>query len=101
MIAASLRDEAADDDAFELDGEVALTDEPSSELARQDSNLDNLDQNQVCYRYTTGQIDEPNSSAGDGNLSVRFAADGSIASDEEPVRTARSQSDFAVGARRV
>ena len=74
MIAASLRDDAADDDAFELNGEVALTDEPSSELARQDSNLDNLDQNQVCYRYTTGQIDEPNSSAGDGNLSVRFAA---------------------------
>ncbi len=25
------------------------------ELARQDLNLDNLDQNQVCYRYTTGQ----------------------------------------------
>ena len=27
----------------------------ASELARQDLNLDNLDQNQVCYRYTTGQ----------------------------------------------
>lgn len=65
MIAASPRG-AAGEEAFELDCEVAFTDEPFSELARQDSNLDNLDQNQVCYRYTTGQIDESDSSAGGG-----------------------------------
>ena len=76
MIALSPRDPrgAADDEAFELGCEFAFTDEPSSELARQDSNLDNLDQNQVCYRYTTGQIDEPDSSAGGGRSERAISA---------------------------
>lgn len=36
--------------------EGMATGDRRTQLARQDLNLDNLDQNQVCYRYTTGQL---------------------------------------------
>lgn len=86
--------------AFEFDGldalkgevefEQEIDEEPNVlrssraiQLARQDLNLDNLDQNQVCYRYTTGQ--------------EKRVADDERSNRRAPPRTTKSRTDEAGG----